>query len=104
MSSSCIICLENLFAIGHYPFPKSYSTCKHETCKKCLRVYLNESLNIWHQKQYESVCCPDYGCSGVIKTINIVDKVFSKEEAEKWWETVIKRTCISNKVGLINFG
>ncbi|KAI9365321.1 hypothetical protein BD770DRAFT_459410 [Pilaira anomala] len=95
MSSLCTICLETLSSTDRY---LKVPTCKHATCKNCLRLYLNERLNTWHQTHYKSVRCPVYGCSGVIATVDIVDKVFSKEEAAKWWETVTKRTCIIHKI------
>lgn len=99
---SCTICFEDLATLDYYS-PGKTSSCKHVTCKNCLRKYLIESLNIWHQKSYETVRCPGYNCSGEITTFNIVDKVLSKEEAERWRKTVAKRTGIIIKVWFDKF-
>ncbi|KAI9273538.1 hypothetical protein EDC94DRAFT_595187 [Helicostylum pulchrum] len=93
-SFECVICL------GDYKsnIPHGTENCNHKACRECVRKYFRSTLRDDRYQSYEHIQCPSHNCSQYFVANDSLRRFFSKNETIKWWDSAIKKTCITNKV------
>ncbi|GAA5806674.1 hypothetical protein MFLAVUS_000022 [Mucor flavus] len=98
-SFECVICL------GDYKsnIPHGTENCNHKVCRECVRKYFRSTLRDDRYLSYQHIQCPSQGCSQYFVADDMLRRFFSKNETIKWWDSVIKKTFITNKVNTVYF-
>lgn len=92
IESLCVICF------GSHEFYIS-AGCDHLVCRTCSCLYFNNVIKNICFDCSEPMECPVNDCNQRFSaTSNLLELVFSNEEAVLWWKRAIIKTFIKNEV------
>lgn len=92
----CIICFKTWSGVLFTPFKTD--KCTHTVCKECMRGYMDGALKDNRYTNYHTIECPDTDCKACFVSDDVLDKIYTPMEAQKWWVEAITKTFIENKV------